>query len=64
VLLSCPPADLAALEAMAQGAGVPLAQVGAVGGDVVEAAVGGGPVRISLAAASEAYEGAIPGALA
>jgi len=64
VLLSCPPAHLAALGALAQGAGVPLARIGAVGGDAVEAAVGGEPVRISLAAASEAYEGAIPGALA
>jgi hypothetical protein len=48
-------ADIAALRRLA--AGLPLRRLGAVGG--TEIAVG--PVRISLADAVAAYEGAIPG---
>jgi phosphoribosylformylglycinamidine synthase len=62
-LVTCRPADRGRLEELAAAAGVPLRPIGTVGGDAVDVSVGGRPVRIALADAAGAYEGAIPGAL-
>jgi hypothetical protein len=61
VIVTCSPANLAALQTLA--IDVPLTQIGTVGGGDIQIAVGDATVRLSIADARSAYESAIPEAL-
>ncbi|HWH15683.1 MAG TPA: phosphoribosylformylglycinamidine synthase subunit PurL [Miltoncostaeaceae bacterium] len=62
VLVTCRPADLPALEALA--GRVPLTDLGEVGGDALVVETAEAHVTLGLGEARRAYEDAIPGALA
>ncbi len=60
IVLTCPADGVDALTAALE---VPVTRIGTVGGDEIRIRVGDAEARLTVADATEAYEGAIPGAL-